>query len=192
MLLRNALEMINRFPTPVCSDDCGDNLPAVAFDDCNPEINDAEIEEIFFTNKDQPLVDWTSAAEWDGRIDNTAPNPDSILRLCVVGDKPEPTRTEREISKGRKISGKKDHVVNFEIDETNETNHEFLRQLECGAQLKMWYKTSSGLLFGGNEGIDASVFLDMSIPRSRNEIITYIGKADWKAKFTEERIDSPI
>ena len=56
----------------------------------------------------------------------------------------------------------------------------------------MWYETSGGLLFGGTEGIEVSFTSNMIIPTSDQELITYAGKAEWKTKFTEERIISPI
>lgn len=179
-------------PIPVCPTDCGDNLPPVEFDECAPEIHDGRIDKIYLTNKSNPLVDWTSAAEWNGRLDNTAPLADSIITLHVIGDKPEPAEEEQEISLGRKIVGKKVHILNYAIDETNATNHEWLRQNECGGQYLMWYETSGGLLYGGTEGIEISLTSNMIIPESDTELITYAGKAEWKSKFTEERIVSPI
>lgn len=179
-------------PLPTCPTDCGDNLSEVLFDECAPEINEGQVAKIYLTNKGNPLTDWTDAAEWSSRLDNTAPNPDSIITLHVIGDKPVPTSTQIDISLGRKVIGKKEHVLNFRVDETNETNHEWLRQNECGGQYLMWYETLPGLLFGGNEGIEVSIVLDMVIPEADTELITFNGSATWKAKFTEERIVSPI
>lgn len=192
MKLFNALEMIQRSPLPTCPTGCGDNLPPVDFDDCAPEINEGRIDKIYLTNVGNPLVDWTSAIEWTGRLDNTAPAGDSIITLTVTGEKPEPTVNEQEISLGRKIVASKTHIVNATIDETNDINHEFIRQNECSGQYLMWYETSGGKLFGGTEGIEVSLIGDMIVPLSDEELITYALKAEWKAKFTEERIDSPI
>lgn len=188
----NALEMINRSPLPTCPTGCGDNLPPVDFDECAPEINEGRIDKIYLTNVGNPLVDWTDPVEWTGRLDNAAPNSDSIITLTVTGEKPAPSVNEQEISLGRKIVASKTHVVNFSVDETNAVNHEFVRQNECSGQYLMWYETSGGKLFGGTEGIEVSVTLDMIIPLSDEELITFDGKAEWKAKFTEERIVSPI
>ena len=192
MKLYNALEMIQRSPLPTCPTGCGDNLPPVDFDDCAPEINEGRIDYIYLTNVGNPLADWTNAVEWNGRLDNTAAAPDAILTLTVTGEKPEPTVNEQEISLGRKITASKTHVVTAIIDETNAINHEFLRQNECSGQYLMWYQTSGGKLFGGTEGIEISLVGDMIIPLSDEELINFALKAEWKAKFTEERIDSPI
>jgi hypothetical protein len=56
----------------------------------------------------------------------------------------------------------------------------------------MWYQTSGGLIFGGNEGIEVSIVLDMNISESTSDFIVYEGKGTWKAKFTEERALSPL
>lgn len=192
MILRNSLEMIQRSPLPTCPTGCGDNLPPVDFDECAPEINEGRIDKIYLTNVGNPLTDWTDPLEWQARLDNTAPASDSIITLFVTGEKPAPTANEQEISLGRTIVASKSHAVNFNADETNAVNHEFIRQNECSGQYLMWYETSSGLLFGGTEGIKVSLTADMIIPTSNEELITFEGSASWKAKFTEERIESPI
>jgi hypothetical protein len=116
----------------------------------------------------------------------------SIRTLHVIGSKPVPASDEKEISLGRKVTGKKTHIVNFKVDETNDTNHEFLRQNECGGNYLFWYETVEGLMFGGNEGIEASMLMDMDIPEALTDLIMFTGKIEWKSKFTEERIASPI
>lgn len=179
-------------PLPICPTGCGSNLPEVEFDECAPEINEGRIDKIYLTNVGNPLADWTSAVEWNGRLDNAAPLADSIITLTVTGDKPEPTANEQEISLGRKIISNKTHVINYSIDETNDANHEFVRQNECSGQYLMWYETSGGKLFGSTDGIVVSFASDMAIPGTVDELITFVGKAEWKAKFTEERIISPL
>jgi len=138
------------------------------------------------------LTDWTDALEWQGRLSDNSANADAIRTLHVVGSKPIPASDEKEISLGRRVTGKKTHIVNYKVDETNITNHEFLRQNECGGNYLFWYETVEGLLFGGNEGIEASMLMDMDIPEALTDLITFAGKVEWKSKFTEERIESPI
>jgi hypothetical protein len=110
----------------------------------------------------------------------------------VIGDKPAPALVEKEISNGRRFVVRKDHTLNFLIDDATAQNHEFMRQLECGGTFKMWYETAGGLLFGGNEGISVNLTLDMVLNRGVEEHMTYQGTARWKSKFTEERVVSPI
>lgn len=179
-------------PLPICPEDCGDNSAQVEFDECAPEVHEGQIAKIYRTNVGNPLVDWTDPLEWAARLDDTAASADAILTFHVIGDKPAPTSTPIDISLGRKALGKKEHVINYAVDETNDTNHEFLRTNECGGNALFWYETLEGLLFGGTEGIEATMFMDMVIPESDTELITFSGTIEWKAKFTEERIVSPI
>lgn len=190
--LLNALLIRQLSPLPVCGTDCEDNLPETEFDECNPEINEGQIAKVYITNRDNPLTDWTDPAEWNLRLDNSSADPDAIRTLHVIGDKPAPSSNDIELSLGRTVKSKKDHLINIAVDETNAVNHEFLRENECSGQYLMWYETLDGLLFGGNEGIEVSLNLDMIIPQANNELITFSGTANWKSKFTEERTDSPI
>jgi len=180
------------FALPVCPVGCTSTLGITENDECNPDTNSAQIGKLYFTNIGNPLTDWTDALEWQGRLSDNSANADAIRTLHVVGSKPIPASDEKEISLGRRVTGKKTHIVNYKVDETNITNHEFLRQNECGGNYLFWYETVEGLLFGGNEGIEASMLMDMDIPEALTDLITFAGKVEWKSKFTEERIESPI
>ena len=185
------IESIHRL-LPTCPTSCAANLPSVDYDECNPETNGAQVSKIYLTNIGEPLLDWTDILEWQGRLDQTGVNPDAIRTLNVIGSKPIPTSNLKDISLGRKVAGKKTHVLTVKIDETNAVNHEFLRQNECGGNYLMWYETLDGLLFGGNEGIESSLLLDMNIAESSEEIVIHEGQFEWKHQFTEERIPSPL
>ena len=179
-------------PIPSCSNDCDDQLPEVKFDECAPEVNEAQIQKIYLTNKGNPLINVTDLVEWNARLDNSGVAANAIRTLHVIASKPKPSSTEKEISLGRTVNSNKSHSVPFKIDETNQINHDFTRQMECNGQYLMWYETSGGLLFGGNEGIPVSIVLDMVIAESTDEFLVYEGEAKWKAKFTEERALSPL
>jgi hypothetical protein len=181
-------------PNPTCPANCATALPAASFSKCAPEVNLAEISYVYLAKGiAEAFTDWTEPDEWATRVSNSSTTGDDYIRvLTVIGDKPEPTVAEREISAGRKVNVLKTHVVNYTIDESNAINHELLRSLECGGSYKVWYETKGGLLFGGNEGIDASVFLNMVLNRGTDEIINLNGRIEWKNKFTEERTVSPI
>lgn len=181
------------FPTPTF-EGCETDLNPVAFDDCNPIIKLSEIRRIFMGKAiAAPFDDWTDAEEWEARLDNLTTAGDDYLRtLVVIGDKPAPTPVTKDISNNRRLTISKTHVINFTIDEVTPENHEFMRQLEAGGQVKIWYETHGGLMFGGNDGIKTSVRIDMLLPRGPEEIMTYAGVLEWKNQFTEERIDSPI
>jgi hypothetical protein len=179
---------------PLCPTGCNYSLAAVKFEECAPEVNFSEIQYIFIAKPNAAaLADWTQPAEWATRLSQTSTSGDDYIRkLTVIADKPAPTGNVKEISADRTINVDKTHVINLTIDETNSTNFEFLRQLECGGQVKIWYQTKSGHLFGGNAGIKVTMILDMVLARGTGEIQAFNGTCTWKAKFTEERCVSPI
>lgn len=190
----------------VCATDCSTDLPVVAFDNCNPVINESEIIKIFLAlTVALPFTAVTSATEWANRLSQTAVVPasgasatpaitadDLIRELTVIADKPAPTSNIREISNGRKKVTSKSHVINATIDETNADNHEFMRKLECGGRFKMWYQTKGGKLFGGVNGIEVDIDANMILNRGEGEIETQALSITWKSKFTEEFVVSPL
>jgi hypothetical protein len=178
---------------PICATGCSnslDQLPEWEFSECAPEVNAGEIEKIYMGVLGNPFTDWESAVEWNSRLVSTTAT--KLVVLTVLGEKPRPTANSKDISGGRKIQLDADHVLNFTIDETGAKNHEAIRQLECGGTFLFWYETSGGLVFGGNDGIQASISAGMVIPKTRKDTMTYEGSLTWSAKFTEERIVSPI
>jgi hypothetical protein len=178
---------------PLCPTGCTSNLPGWSFSDCSPEINNGEIAKIYFTTVGNPLSDWTNELEWDSRLDNTATGASKIRVLTVVGELPAVGDNEKDISGGRKVEGVKDFLLNFEVDETGIDNYNALRAMECNSGNHLiWFETRDGLLFGGNDGIEAKIKLKLQIPKSYNDIMMFPGTAKWKARFSPERIDSPI
>lgn len=191
---------------PICATDCSTTLPVVSFDNCNPSINESEINKIFLALPTaSPFTLLTDATEWANRLSQTAIVPagglaeeppiaptDLIRELTVIADKPAPSSIVRDISNGRKKVTGKNHVINATVDETNDQNHEFLRGLECGGSFKLWYLTKGGKLFGGVEGITVDIDGNMILNRGDGEIETQSLVITWKSKFTEEFVISPL
>lgn len=182
--------MASTCETITCSDACDDNLPAVDFTICAPEVNSGEIDAIFLTNIGNSLTDENSLVEWTGRL--AATDDTKIIELHVIGDKPAATENEIVISRNTIVSGNKDHVINIEIQQTNHTNYEFMRSMECGRKVLGWYRTSGGKLYGGKDGIEMTVRLNHIIPKSNKEITIFAGTAKWSAKFHPCETDSVI
>lgn len=178
---------------PICPTNCMSNLAVVKFDRCNPKISLSEVRRIFIAKaKAAAFTNAALAAEWTTRLSEVSVTGDDYIRpLTVIGDKPAPSKKEKEISGGRKVVMNKAHVLNFSIDEATPENHEFLRTLECNGTYRIWYETAGGLMFGGNEGIPVQISLDMVLGRG-DEILAYNGVCSWDAKFTEIYVDSPI
>jgi hypothetical protein len=176
-----------------CGEDCDFDLPAVLFADCDPETNESQIVKIYEAKANAAdLSDWSDPAAWAARLDQSSTDPDAIREYTVIGDKPKPEATKRKISGGRTVITGKKHVVNFDVDESNATNHDAVRGHKCIDQVKFWYQTKSGHLFGGNSGITASMEIDMVLGRAEDDIIIYPGSMAWDSRDLEERIVSPI
>lgn len=175
---------------PVCPTDCTGELPDVLFSDCAPEINNAQLRNMYIANIGYGFADWTQASEWTTRIAMTT-NPAAIRALTIVGDKPAAESTEKKISHDRTISGRKNHTVNVEVDETNTTNYDAMRTFECGKQYLMWYEDEK-YMYGGNGGIRVSINLDHVIDKDSGNIQLFVGTAKWSAQQHPDRILSPI
>jgi hypothetical protein len=76
---------------------------------------------------------------------------------------------------------RKDFTINIEIDDVSKENYEFMRVTQCGGEYKLWFETAGGRLYGGNEGIDASLVLDNVLGRGKDEIEKITGTASWDA-----------
>lgn len=185
-------------PNPTCPTNCDFDLPVVNFSDCSPSVVYSEIRRIFIAKKSAaPFANWLNPTEWIARLSQTATGDDAIRALTVIGDKPAGAPVSKAISNGRTIVVGKDHTVNFTIDDVTPENYEFMRVIECGGQgYKLWYETSGGFMYGGNDGIIGvnGLGLDMNdvLNRGLDEIETINGVATWRNKFSPERGISPI
>lgn len=176
-----------------CPNGCESALPPVKFDKCAPNVVLSEIVRIFVA---KPIAvaftDVSLATEWTTRLSETANGDDTIRPLTVIADKPAGSPKVKEISNFRKITLGVDNTVNIEIDDVSDENYNFMQVTQCGGQFKMWYETAGGYLFGGNEGIDVSIFLDNVLGRGKDEIEKITGTATWSAKLSPDRVKSPI
>lgn len=178
---------------PVCPTDCSSLLAEVNFDRCNPVVNLSEIRRIFVAKVTAaPFTDVAAITEWTARLSEDSTDVDAIRPLTVIADKPAPASITKDISNGRKITVGKDHTINYTIDDTSDKNYEFMRTMECGGQFRLWYETEGGYIYGGNDGIPATLTADDVLNRGRDEIETIVGTATWRSKFSPERDISPI
>ncbi len=177
---------------PTCPDDCT-GLPAVSFDVCAPELHYGEVAKLYIAAADaDDFTNVEDLAEWTTRLDDSATlTGDEIRELIVIGELAEPEQTEITISGDRTAVGFKQFSLAFEVDETNDTNYNFLLTLECNMKMKMWYETADGMLYGGNEGIEATIRVNQVIPRERTELVKFIGTAKWRSQFSPLRCVSP-
>lgn len=178
---------------PVCPTDCAGSLPSVLFDECAPELHYGEIEWLYVARADAAdFVAVDVITEWTARLSDTSADADAIRTLHVIGELPEPEQTEINISGDRVINGYKTFNIPFEIDETNDTNYEFLLNTECNLKFKIWFATADGMLYGGNTGVEATIKLNPIIPRERTEVAKFMGTIKWKSVHSPLRCVSPI
>lgn len=179
--------------TVSCPNSCETALPEVKFSKCSPNIVLSEIVRIFVGKQGtQPFNNWKDASEWTQRLSETAKTANAIRPLTVIADKPAGSPVVKEISNGRKYNLRKDFTVNIEIDDVSPENYEFMRVTQCGGEYKLWFETAGGRLYGGNEGIEASLVLDNVLGRGKDEIEKITGTASWSDKFSPEMTLSPI
>ena len=178
---------------PTCPSDCS-TLPAVAFDTCAPELHWGEVTKLYVAAADaDDFANVEDVTEWNTRLDQSAvATGDEIRELTVIAELPEPEQTETPVSGDRTAVGFKNFTLNFDIDETNDTNYNFLLTLECNLSFKIWYETSDGMLYGGNEGIPATLRANQIIPKERTEHVKFVGVARWKSRTSPLRCVSPL
>lgn len=176
---------------PPCPTDCSGSLQSVSFNECAPETHWGEISKLYVGPADlAAFLDVSALAEWTAKLADTG--DDKIRTLIVIGEQPEPEQTEVSISGDRVVVGYKKFIINAEIDETNETNYNFLAMSECGGKYLMWYETSDGILYGGNEGIEVSLKMNQIIPKERTGIVKIMVKASWNSLHHPYRCVSPM
>lgn len=181
--------------TVTCATDCDTNLPVVSFSNCSPQTATAQIVKIYMSK--EGFTDITSASEWNDRLpgnesDQNEAADNAIRVFTVIGDKPAPEKSEKEISGGRFVTPQKTHTVNFSIDEISQANYDAAREFECGGNRLIWYEDSAGFVFGGNAGISASINIDHIITASREDFQTLTGTAKWKSQFSPRRDAKPF
>jgi len=171
---------------PTCPQDCTSTLPAASFDVCAPETHFGQIKKLYIANDGYPLTDWTDASEWATRIDNASTSSNAIRELTIIGSLARAESSEKKISGGRTVKGKKTRTLSIKVDETNDINYEFLRTLECGLSYRVWYATDDHL-YGGNDGILMTLNIDEVIPENEEDYVLFEGEGKWFSQFAPER-----
>jgi len=182
---------------PECPTDCTGVLESVSFNECAPEVHFGEIAKLYLwvdsaTPPFASQAEYDSAAHWATHLDPTGTEIVAIREFIVIGEQPEPEQTEIAISGDRRVVGYKKFTLNLEIDETNETNYNFLLGSECNGAYKANYETADGILYGGYLGIDVSIKMNQVIPRSRQEVVKIMVKVTWQSKNHPFRQISPV
>lgn len=159
------------------------NLPKVIADFCSPVTNFGQIKKIRLGNQGNPFTDWTLLAEWTQRLDNADETDATKIRtLHGIGGKAKPESSNVPFSLGRSITTSKTHTISFKADEVGDENYALIQFFEDnnGQQVSLWYEIGK-YLYGGNDGVTASISVDEVTPENENELqyheytITFLG-----------------
>lgn len=172
-------------------------LPPVNFSKCAPAVRFAQINRIYETRPTTAdvLTDWASKTEWLTRLNQTSTVPGTgaapIRELTVIGELTEPTQTETEISDGRTVKGPRKNVLPFTIDDLSTENIAWARAHQDGTYTKKVWFGFEKLLFGGDEGIDVQINVNIIIGRDKNTVAGINGTLTWEG-VQPEAILNPL
>jgi hypothetical protein len=184
---------------PACAECTSLEMPTFVFNECAPQQNESEICAIYITIED-PLnpgealggpTDWTQTADWATAIHNTT--ADKVRKLTVIGDLPEPEQEIRIVSKRRRVFGTKVFNLNATVDDVTDENYEAMQALECGYVVRIWYETIGGYLYGGAQGVRASIVkANAPLDRGQNTFERIEYGFLFEASCHPPRIETPI
>lgn len=179
------------YPTITCPTGCQNDVPAISMDECNPEVDFSEVDKIYVCAINNPLADWTDAAEWATRIDNSGTDASDIREFWVSGELPEPERTNTEIDNERDVWSPMKFTMPLQVFETNLTNYDAVRFLQCGGEYLLWYSAGENM-YGGTDGIEVNIKASHIITKGAKEINYIALEVTWDAKHNPERITNPL
>jgi hypothetical protein len=179
------------YPTITCPTGCQNDVPAISMDECNPSVDFSEVDKLYMTALNNPLSDWTDAAEWATRIDNSGTNADDIREWWVSGELPEPERNVTEIDNERDVSSPMKFTMTLQVYETNLTNYDAVRFLQCETKVLIWYSAGENL-YGSTDGIEANIIASHHITKGPREANIIQLLVTWDAAHNPERITNPL
>jgi hypothetical protein len=193
-------DLRNTYACPACPEDCSDFVvPDIVSEDCLDSIVSelSEIKQLYIASIDpadrtKPLngpTDWTSSAAWDAVISNTGTG---VREIFGIGSIPAPESQSRTFHDNQSKVVNKQYELTFDIESIHPTNYEFLRKLQCGAKVRIWYMSRGDFMYGGLNGIPVQVF-DATSPMDRgaDAYKKLIFQFRWNALCDPERIPSP-
>ena len=179
------------YPIITCPTGCDNNVPVISMDECNPLVDFSEVDKLYLTARYNPLDDWTDAGEWLGRIDDSAVLSSTIRELWVSGELPEPERTSTEIDNERDVWSPMKFTMPLEVFETNLTNYDFTRILQCGGLFLAWFGAGENI-YGGTDGIEVNIKASHIITKGAKELNKIMLEVTWDGAHNPERITNPL
>jgi len=149
------------------------------------------VDKLYMTQLNYPLSDWTDSAEWTTRIDNSGTDANDIREWWVSGELPEPERTVTEIDNDRDVVSPNKFSLTLMVYETNLTNYDAVRFLQCNTRVLIWYSAGENM-YGGTSGIEADVIASHLITKGSKEANYIQLVVTWDDKHNPERITNPL
>lgn len=187
------------YTTVECLECASLEMPAVSFGNCAPKQVESEINRLYITIEDPNNPgealggpdDWTDPADWATAIH--ASTAQKVRELIVIGDLPEPEQEVRIVSDRRKVMGTKNFKLNITVDDATDDNYEFMRTLECGFTVRIWYGNIGGKLYGDQNGVLCDVTkANAPLDRGQNTFERFEFTFEWEAAGHPPRIDNPM
>jgi len=176
-----------------CPTDCTDSLEEVYFNECAGEFHYGEISKLYVAGAN--AADFVSPdllPEWTTRLSDTGSGADDIRTLVGIGELPEPEQTETSVSGNRTIYSPKTFNLTFDVDETNDTNFNFMLATYCNTKKKVWIEMSDGMLYGGKTGIELVLKGSQPLLKGRKDVLKIIFKGKWESASDPLRCISPM
>ena len=155
---------------------CTTVLPPTSADLCDINSFFGEVNQLYFTRYGDSLADWTDNAEWLTRLSNSTalpalPTLAPVRSLFGIGSIAAPERPTIVASRRRTIYGVPVYTVTFNVEDTSDTNMAMVGLLPASGQIFAVWLGTEERLFGGADGITATLIADPIIPESKDDIM---------------------
>lgn len=177
------------YDCPACPTDCSAlTLPAADTADCLAVYNllEGEITDIWISavqknattgekEASAPPTDWTTKAGYEG--------VSGLEWLEGVGDLAAPDATEATgVPKFQRLILTRTFTLTFDVTHATIANYDFMRALQCGYDVAFWYGMYGEWVFGGAEGVHATVDAAPIHERGEGNPFRMQLVLSWKAK----------
>lgn len=119
---------------------------------------------------DAPFIwDGYTASTNNGGVDNTNGNNQKSIWLTCQGGLTLEGEITKSAPKQTTLIGLRTYALNVEVEVTDESQRNLLRQLMSGWNaFYFWYATLGGMLFGGPQGIKSN-FVNATLPQGEGD-----------------------
>lgn len=158
---------------------CDTELPVVAEETCDIAFKQGEVSRILIGLDGEPFTNFEDLTEHNTRQDATDTADTAIRNLRGIGSWTPEFGEEQEFGTLATVYATGTGTLNFKVYDNNDTNYQTARTTTCNKQYRIWFITSDGNIYGGNDGILLVLKGREVIPESYKEkrFIEFVGKA---------------